>query len=152
MPSDWADEYDFCQPDYVQTGANGTCSTDLDSKLAPDGYDWTTSNSFKRYKAMSDALAAVQDTNLIEFNMCIWGTADVVSWGNLTASSWRMSNDIEADWGDITRIINLNCEFTGMMSQFLYHVSMLIHFLAFWMNSVGFFGHNDADMLGEFQL
>ena len=73
---------------------------------------------------MRDALAK-QDREII-YNLCIWGQADVYSWGNETAISWRMSNDIEADWADVTRIINEN---------------------SFRMNSVNFWSHNDADML-----
>jgi len=124
VPSNWTDQYVSCDPDYVNTTANGTCNTDLDPNLAPDGYDWTTSNSAKRFNAMRDALAK-QDREIV-LSMCIWGTADVFSWGNEKGISWRMSNDIEPDWSDVTRILNEN---------------------SFRLDSIDFWGHNDADML-----
>lgn len=73
---------------------------------------------------MRDALA--KQTHEIVLSLCIWGTADVFSWGNTTGVSWRMSGDISPEWSSVTHILNLN---------------------SFKMNSVGFWGHNDADML-----
>lgn len=73
---------------------------------------------------MKEALEK-QDHEIL-YEMCIWGTADVFSWGNDTAVSWRMSNDISANWDSVSHIINLN---------------------SFYLNSVDFWGHNDADML-----
>lgn len=73
---------------------------------------------------MRDALA--KQSREIVFNLCIWGVADVFSWGNDTGISWRMSGDISPEWSSVTHIININ---------------------SFKMNSVGFWGHNDADML-----
>lgn len=73
---------------------------------------------------MRDALA--KQSHEIVLSMCIWGQADVFSWGNSTGISWRMSNDISPNWGSVTRILNLN---------------------SFKLNSVDFWGHNDADML-----
>jgi alpha-galactosidase len=72
------------------------------------------------------AKALAQQEHQILLSMCIWGTADVFSWGNSTGVSWRMSNDIEPDWADVTRILNEN---------------------SFRLDSIGFWGHNDADML-----
>ncbi|KAM0255385.1 hypothetical protein ACHAQJ_005827 [Trichoderma viride] len=120
----WVDQYVSCNPDFVTTGANGTCSTALDPTLAPPGYDWSTSKSAERFGAMRDALA--NQSHEIVLSMCIWGQADVFSWGNSTGISWRMSNDISPEWSSVTRILNLN---------------------SFRLNSVGFWGHNDADML-----
>lgn len=124
IPANWTDQYVFCDPDDVKTTANGTCNTDLDPTLAPDDYDWSTSNSAKRFNRMRDALA--QQDRQILYSLCIWGTADVYEWGNDTGISWRMSGDIQPDWADVTRILNEN---------------------SFRMNSVNFWGHNDADML-----
>ncbi|KAH0491182.1 hypothetical protein TgHK011_002624 [Trichoderma gracile] len=124
VPSDWQDEYVACAPDAVQTGPNGTCSTALEPNLAPPGYDWSTSKSAERFNAMRDALA--KQSREIVLSLCIWGVADVFSWGNDTGISWRMSGDISPEWGSVTHIINMN---------------------SFKMNSVGFWGHNDADML-----
>ncbi|KAL7793099.1 glycoside hydrolase family 27 protein [Trichoderma ceciliae] len=120
----WQDQYVACNPDYVTTGPNGTCSTDLDPTLAPSGYDWSTSKSAERYGRMKNALTS--QSHEIVLSMCIWGQADVFSWGNSTGISWRMSNDISPEWSSVTHIINLN---------------------SFKLNSVNFWGHNDADML-----
>lgn len=73
---------------------------------------------------MRDALA--KSGREILYSLCIWGTADVFEWGNDTAISWRMSSDIQPNWPAVLRIINEN---------------------SFKMNSVNFWGHNDADML-----
>ena len=124
IPSNWTDQYVFCDPDYANTTANGTCNTDLDPTLAPDGYDWSTSLTAARFNRMRDALDAQNRTIL--YSLCEWGTADVFSWGNDTAQSWRMSDDIQPTWGDVTRILNEN---------------------SFRMNAVDFWGHSDADML-----
>ena len=124
IPSNWTDQYVSCDPDFVNTTANGTCNTELDPDLAPPDYDWTTSNSAVRFNRMRDALAA--QTHEIVLSMCIWGTADVFSWGNETGISWRMSADIGPDWSSVTRILNEN---------------------SFRLDSIDFWGHNDADML-----
>lgn len=73
---------------------------------------------------MRDALAK-QGRDIL-LSACIWGTADVFSWGNDTAISWRMSGDISASWASVLNILNIN---------------------SFHMNSVNFWGRNDADML-----
>ncbi|KAM0457248.1 hypothetical protein ACHAO4_003045 [Trichoderma viride] len=124
IPSNWTDQYVACDPDAVTTGPNGTCSTASVPNLAPPGYDWSTSNSADRFDRMRDALAS--QTHEIVLSLCIWGTADVFSWGNTTGISWRMSGDISPEWDSVTHILNLN---------------------SFKLNSVGFWGHNDADML-----
>lgn len=73
---------------------------------------------------MKEALA--RQSHEIVYSMCIWGTADVFSWGNDTAISWRLSNDIDPSWSRVKNILN----------QATFHL-----------DSVGFWGHNDADML-----
>lgn len=73
---------------------------------------------------MRDALAKQEREILL--SICIWGTADIYSWGNDTGVNWRMSGDISPNWGSVTHIINTN---------------------SFKMNYVDFWGHNDADML-----
>ena len=113
-----------CDPDAINTTANGTCNMQLDPDLAPPDYDWATSNSAIRFNRMRDALA--QQSREILLSLCIWGTADVYSWGNDTGVSWRMSNDISPEWSSVTRILNEN---------------------SFRLSSTNFWGHNDADML-----
>jgi alpha-galactosidase len=73
---------------------------------------------------MRDALLAEKRTIL--YSLCEWGDADVWAWGNETGNSWRMSGDINPSWSRITTILNDN---------------------SFELGSVGFWGHNDADML-----
>ena len=122
VPASWTDEYDYCVPDSSELLANGTCP--VTSRTAPAGYDWSTSNTTKRYNIMRDALVAQNRTIL--YSLCCWGDADVISWGNGTANSWRMSGDISPDWPRIAQILNEN---------------------SFQLNYVNFWGHNDADML-----
>jgi len=73
---------------------------------------------------MRDALL-VQNRTIL-YSLCEWGQAEVWSWGNETGSSWRMSGDITPTWSRIVYILNDN---------------------SFLLNSVDFWGHNDADML-----
>ena len=124
VPANWTDEYVACDPDEVETTANGTCNYDLDPNLAPQGYDWSTSNSAIRFNRMRDALAAQEHEILL--SLCIWGTADVFSWGNNTGVNWRMSDDIGPEWDSVAHILNLN---------------------SFRLDSINFWGHNDMDML-----
>lgn len=73
---------------------------------------------------MRDALLAQNRTIL--YSLCEWGQADVEVWGNATGNSWRMSGDITPNWARVAEILNEN---------------------SFQLNSVNFWGHNDADML-----
>ncbi|KAI7971725.1 hypothetical protein EIK77_002726 [Talaromyces pinophilus] len=125
-PSEWDDEYNACIPDsdYPGVNPNGTCPGLTNP--APAGYDWSTSNTTKRFNIMRDALVAVQDQRVILYSLCEWGYADVPSWGNGTGNSWRVTGDINATWDRITAIANMN---------------------AHELSSVDFWGHNDPDML-----
>ncbi|CAM6006072.1 unnamed protein product [Sphagnum balticum] len=76
------------------------------------------------YGIMRDALLAQNRTIL--YSLCEWGQADVEVWGNATGNSWRISGDINPWWARIAEIMNEN---------------------SFLLNSVNFWGHNDADML-----
>ena len=73
---------------------------------------------------MRDALLAQIRTIL--FSLCEWGQAEVWTWANQTGNSWRMSGDINPNWSRIVYILNEN---------------------SFLLDSVDFWGHNDADML-----
>ncbi|KAK8059243.1 hypothetical protein PG996_009173 [Apiospora saccharicola] len=97
----------------------------------PPGYDWSTSNSSTRYNRMRDALLAQDRT--IQYSLCIWGHADVVSWGNDTGHSWRMYSDIYPAW-------------TGTHQGSL-GLMPILNQAAFYWNVSGFWGHNDWDML-----
>ncbi|PVH74672.1 glycoside hydrolase family 27 protein [Cadophora sp. DSE1049] len=123
VPQEWNDQYSACVPE-LSGGPypNGTCPNLVN--LAPKGYDWSKSNSTKRYNIMRDALLTQNRT--IQYAICSWGLAGVDSWGNGTGSSWRSTGDIEQNWGRTVEILNMN---------------------SFALNSVDFWGHNDADML-----
>ncbi|GAP92717.1 putative alpha-galactosidase [Rosellinia necatrix] len=124
VPSNWTDECNACvynlnNPDnYV----NGTCVDP--NNYCPDGYDYTGSNSAKRYEIMRDALQAQNRTIL--YSLCEWGTAGVEQWGNKTGNSWRMSDDIQPGFNYVTSILNMN---------------------SFILGDVDFWGRPDADML-----
>ncbi|KAI1201106.1 glycoside hydrolase family 27 protein [Nemania serpens] len=124
VPSNWTDECNACvyslgNPDnYV----NGTCIDSDD--YCPAEYDYTTSNSAKRYAVMRDALQAQNRTIL--YSLCSWGTAGVEQWGNETGNSWRMSDDIQPGFNSVTSILNMN---------------------SFILDDVDFWGHPDPDML-----
>jgi alpha-galactosidase len=123
VPSNWTNQYTICVPDDDSYDAtNGSCPTTPTS--APPGYDWSTSNTARRYQIMRDALLAQNRTIL--FSLCEWGTAGVDEWGAEMGNSWRMSGDISPYWSRVAQILNEN---------------------SFQLNSVGFWGHNDADML-----
>lgn len=124
VPQNWTDQYTYCTQDTVNVTTNGTCNFQIDPNIAPSNYDWRTSNSYKRFQLMKNALA--KQKREILYSLCIWGTADVFEWGNETAVNWRMSGDIQPHWKDIMRILNIN---------------------SFKLHSVDFWGHNDADML-----
>ena len=124
VPANWKDEYVACVPDstHGRKFPNGTCT--VTNKTAPAGYDWSTSNTAQRYRDMRNAL--LDQNRTILYSLCEWGRADVVSWGNATGHSWRMSGDIKPYWYRVAEILNEN---------------------SFLLNSVDFWGHNDADML-----
>jgi alpha-galactosidase len=124
IPAEWKDEYATCVPDnpHGLKVTNGTC--EATNKTAPADYDWSLSNTAQRYRNMRDALLAQNRTIL--YSLCQWGRADVPSWGNSIANSWRMSRDITPNWDSVAGILNEN---------------------SFLLNSVNFWGHADMDML-----
>ncbi|RJE25968.1 hypothetical protein PHISCL_01653 [Aspergillus sclerotialis] len=124
IPKNWTDKYTYCVPGISDTDKypNGTCPDN--GNPAPDGYDWTTSNTFKRFRKMRDALQSVDRPIL--YSLCEWGEADVNQWGKMIGASWRMSSDISDSWSMISAIANMN---------------------SFMMNYVDFYGRPDPDML-----
>ncbi|KAI0766513.1 glycoside hydrolase [Irpex lacteus] len=90
----------------------------------PQNNDWYNSNSAIRYRQMGAALAA--QSHPIQYNLCIWGAAQVFDWGARVGHSWRMSGDVGASWGSLAGIINSN---------------------AAQLKSVDFYGRNDMDMM-----
>lgn len=90
VPENWTDQYTYCVLGPKDGSTNGTCP-DLENR-APEGYDWSTSNTAERYRRMREALEDTDRTVL--YSLCEWGHANVNAWGNETGSSWRMSGDI----------------------------------------------------------
>jgi alpha-galactosidase len=120
VPPEWVDVYHWYPGDW----RGGPEPDATQPRPAPAGYDWTTSKTFDRYKAMSDALRATKRT--IEYSQCAWGEDHIDQWGNATGHSWRMWGDIYPSWSSMTPILN--------------HAS-------FFFNSTDFWGHGDWDML-----
>lgn len=115
FPQDWNDQYQWCIQDRSSNvGNNGTCS-DIKNP-APSNYDWSTSNSAKRFNRMRDALS--KQSRTIQLSMCIWGTADIQTWANGTGSSYRMSDDIQPDWDRVLIILN--------------EASFIMNYVGFW--------------------
>jgi alpha-galactosidase len=56
------------------------------------------------YEKMRDALASVQNTKNIYYNLCQWGRDSVWTWGKSVGNSWRMSGDNWQDWASVQRI------------------------------------------------
>lgn len=73
---------------------------------------------------MASAIAALSTPFFLE--LCEWGTAEVWTWGASVGLSWRMTGDIEATWDSITSIVNFNVQH---------------------LDTIGFFAHNDMDMM-----
>lgn len=133
VPKDWWDECQYCLPDELQTdimfGPNGTCTnstypSDDFPPLCPAGFNYTSSKTFDRAYRMREALDSTNRTILL--NLCFWGYADVQDWGKQVATSWRSSDDIEANWTRVVQLINFN---------------------AHELDHTDFYGHSDADML-----
>ncbi|TDL18476.1 glycoside hydrolase [Rickenella mellea] len=109
---------DYLKYDNCFVPANWT-----DAKTPPGG-DWYNSNSAIRYRQMTAALD--QQSRPIQFNLCIWGQANVWEWGAKVGHSWRMTGDATAAWSFVTTAITSNAP----------HLS-----------SVNFYSHNDMDMM-----
>ncbi|KAF5351854.1 hypothetical protein D9756_007702 [Leucocoprinus leucothites] len=91
---------------------------------SPPGGDWYNSNSGIRYRRMTAALADV--SRPIQLDICIWGNAQVWTWGARVGHSWRMSGDSSPTWSYLMNIIKIN----------------VAH-----LDTIDFFGHNDMDMM-----
>ncbi|KAH9871154.1 hypothetical protein J1614_006729 [Plenodomus biglobosus] len=135
VPDEWDDEYRWWPENWLGGPPNEDQTGGGDGEArpvpAPAGYDWTTSKSFDRYKAMGDALLATNRT--IQYSQCAWGHAHIEQWGNSTGHSWRMWGDIYPEW-------NGKWQWSWGLMPILNHAS-------FFYNSSNFWGHADWDML-----
>ncbi|XP_006460642.1 hypothetical protein AGABI2DRAFT_70106 [Agaricus bisporus var. bisporus H97] len=109
--------------DYLKYDNCNVPSNWTDAPNPPDG-DWYNSNSGIRYRRMTDALSKV--SRPIQLDVCIWGQAQVWTWGARTGHSWRMSGDATPTWSYIMDIIKINVDH---------------------LDTIDFFGHNDMDMM-----
>lgn len=114
--SEWG--IDYLKYDNCNVPANWSDSS------SPPGGDWYNSNSALRYRQMGAALVA--QSRPIQYELCIWGQANVWDWGARVGHSWRMSGDSSPTWSYITSIIKTNVA----------HIS-----------STKFWAHNDMDMM-----
>lgn len=117
-PEEWEDEYPYWPES-------------LDNAVPPPGYDYGTSKTATRYRAMLDALLAQNRT--IQYSLCSWGHAHVERWGNATGHSWRMFGDIYPEWAG--------------KFQWSWGLMPILNQAARHWNDTGFWGHNDWDML-----
>lgn len=90
---------------------------------------------------MRDAVAKSERPML--FSLCQWGQANVNTWGNATAQSWRTTRDIFRE-----------CSYklfpgrkTNVWLAFWRNVKEILNSHSFTLNYVNFWGHGDADML-----
>lgn len=144
MPAEWKDEYTGCVPDSDEDPSswnfpNGTCP-DLENP-APEGYDWTTSNTHQRYINMRDALLSVNRTIL--YSLCDMGHAEVNLWGNLTGNSWRITNDIKRKY---SRFRDMQVTDKKETAEWV-RIAEIANENTFLLDHVDFWGHPDADML-----
>lgn len=91
VPANWTDKYQYW-PEYWY----GTDEDQVGGIPAPEGYDWSRSNTTIRYNNMRDAL--VRQSRTIFYSLCNWGHSHVERWGSGTGQSWRMWGDIVPVW------------------------------------------------------
>lgn len=82
-----------------------------------------------KYQRMADAIATVAEEKgeaPMFFSLCEWGLTQVWLWGKSMAQSWRVTEDIAANWDSLAAIIDTQ---------------------SFIASTTDFYGHNDMDML-----
>ncbi|KAF8899110.1 glycoside hydrolase family 27 protein [Infundibulicybe gibba] len=90
-----------------------------------DGFPGSNAERFKRW---TDALIQVKKETgkMLFYSLVEWQSFDAWTWAPAIANSWRMYDDIGANWRSITNILN-TASFIGQYSNF--------------------YAHNDLDML-----
>lgn len=136
VPKEWYDPWKYVPELWFggppnENQANGDPVNSVSGLPAPEGYDWSTSNTTRRYTIMRDALLAQNRT--IQYSLCAWGHAHVEEWGNQTGHSWRMWGDIYPQWAGAY--------------QWSWGLMPILNHASFFTASTGFWGHNDWDML-----
>jgi alpha-galactosidase len=136
IPSSWNDQWRWWPelwfggpPNEDQSRGAGL---ETSGKPAPANYEWSTSNTAKRYRQMRDAL--YKQNRTILYSLCDWGHAHVDKWGNETGQSWRM-------WGDI------NPYWDGQHNTYYWGITPILNHASFFWNVTNFWGHGDYDML-----
>ncbi|RMY32013.1 hypothetical protein D0865_14846 [Hortaea werneckii] len=90
---------------YTWPSSRPFCATEF----PVDGVDYSISKTAQRFKIMENALLEQERTIL--YSLCQWSVNQVWTWGNETANSWHMSNDIgfrTANWARVLEILNVN--------------------------------------------
>jgi alpha-galactosidase len=136
VPEQWHDDWKYIPELWLggppnENQANGELVNSKTDQPAPEGYDWSTSNTAQRFRRMRDALLAQDRT--IQYSLCVWGHAHVERWGNETGHSWRMWGDIYPEWRG--------------QHQWSWGVMPILNHASFFWNTTDFWGHNDWDML-----
>ncbi|KAF8456864.1 glycoside hydrolase superfamily [Kalaharituber pfeilii] len=126
VPEDWVDHYTYWPENWFGGYEQQEGIT------APEDYDWSQSNSTKRYNLMRDALYTKSKRTIL-YSLCSWGRSHVERWGNQTAQSWRIWGDIIPQWdGRIT---------------YSWGFMPIVNYGIFFLEYSDFWGHNDLDML-----
>ncbi|KAI0746038.1 glycoside hydrolase [Earliella scabrosa] len=116
---------------FAEWGVDYNCNVPgnwSDASTPPNG-DWYNSNSAIRYRRMT---AAMNTTGRpFQFNLCIWGNANVWDWGARVGHSWRMSGDAGATWSYIMSIMKTNVQHLDAIDFFSHNDMWRTHF-AVW--------------------
>jgi alpha-galactosidase len=105
---------------------------------------------------MRDAIA--KQSHPILFSLCEWGQADVTTWGNATASSWRTTGDLtrKSPARSSTKVEEFRTDMSSYCTEWLTiqirtakwsAIAQILNENSFLLNAVDFWGHNDADIL-----
>ncbi|KAF5351855.1 hypothetical protein D9756_007703 [Leucocoprinus leucothites] len=132
--------------DYLKYDNCNVPSNWADSSSPPGG-DWYNSNSGIRYRQMTAALADV--SRPIQLDICIWGTAQVWTWGAR----------VVLNLPEPLRIVVTKNYYLGPFVEDVGRFQVMLHFPT-WsyimdiininvahLDTIDFFGHNDMDMM-----
>ncbi|KAF7970851.1 hypothetical protein HWV62_22740 [Athelia sp. TMB] len=123
---DWGFDYAKVNETYSQPFRDG--KTDAPMKIDNCNSGSYSGTNQERFTRWHDAQVQVQNETgkTLFYSFVEWQSFDAWVWGPEVSNSWRIYDDIQANWPRITAILN-NASFIGNYSNF-------------W-------GHNDLDML-----